>query len=346
MKLKLTVLMLSAMLAAPAAGRCAALSAEGVNCASEDMQVLYYYLAPEPGKDLKERATKCHGSRTTLTMPGWLEAALPAMRERKVWKDPDGEQLSEAQLWQTAFSILYELAATTQKTLPNQEGGAAVPLSVLEAQYNDMRLRFIMSVDRIARAGLESSFDGRGTAMLYTMNGVMERLDGMTGAIEKPDRDTFDRNAGGALKLTRDLFSQVFEAPRAAPAGKYKPEYTPEARILPGYRGVSLKVAGSQAMFMESGERAEVLLTFDTVMGSGSKEKVPATILQNVLIVKVFRPASPSGSGVVQLLCNPNEAQYAALSFAQANNMIIVRRAAGDTELRPMEIASLRKLFK
>jgi len=142
------------------------------------------------------------------------------------------------------------------------------------------------------------------------------------------------------------LFAQVFEAPRAAPAGKFKLIYTPEARILPGYRGVSLKVAGSQALFLESGERADVLVTFDAVMGSGSKEKVTATILQNVVVVKVFRPASPSDSGVVQLLCNPNEAQYAALSFAQANNIIIARRAAGDTELRPMEIASLRKLFK
>lgn len=346
MKLKITMLMLSALLAAPAAGRCAALSAEEVNCASEDMQVLYYYLAPEPGQEVKERATKCHGSGTTLKMPGWLEAALPAMRERKVWKDPDGEELTEAQLWQTAFSILYELAATTQKTLPNPEGGAAVPLSVLEAQYNDMRLRFIMSVDRIARAGLEGSFGGRGTAMLYTMNEVMERLDGMTGAIAKPDRETFDRNAGGALKLGRDVFAQVFEAPRAAPAGKFKLKYTPEARILPGYRGLSLKVAGSQATFLESGERADVLVTFDAVMGSGEKEKVTATILQNVVIVKVFRPASPSEPGVVQLLCNPNEAQYAALSFAQANNIIIVRRAAGDNEMRPMEIASLRKLFK
>ncbi len=346
MKLKINFLLLSVILAAPAAGYCAAPSVEEVNCASEDMQVLYYYLAPEPGQAVKERPTKCHGAQAALKMPGWLEKSLPAMRERKVWKDPEEGELSEAQLWQTAFSILYELAATTQKTLPNSAGGAALAPAVLETQYNDMRLRYIMSVDRITRAGLEGSFGGRGTALLSTMNAVMERLDGLTGAIAKGDKEAFNTNAGGALKLSREIFAQMFEAPRAAAAGKFKPKYSPEARILPGYRGVSLKVSGSQAVFLESGDRADMLVTFDAIMGSGDKEKVTATILQNVVVVKVFKPASPAESGVVQLLCNPNEAQYAALSLAQANNIVLVRRAAGDFEMRPMEIASFRKLFK
>ena len=68
--------------------------------------------------------------------------------------------------------------------------------------------------------------------------------------------------------------------------------------------------------------------------------------LQNVVVIKVHKPDTPAGTGVVQLLCNPNEAQYAALSLAQANNIVIARRAPGDTEMRPMEIASFRSLFK
>ena len=73
MKLKITILILSAMLAAPAAGYCAALSMEEAACAAEDMQLLYYYLAPEPGNAVKERATKCHGAQATLKMPDWLK---------------------------------------------------------------------------------------------------------------------------------------------------------------------------------------------------------------------------------------------------------------------------------
>ncbi|MDO8804845.1 MAG: hypothetical protein Q7R35_10460 [Elusimicrobiota bacterium] len=341
MKLKITILILSAMLAAPAAGYCASLSMEEVACASEDMQLLYYYLAPEPGQTVKERPTKCHGAQTTLKMPDWLEKDLPAMRERKVWKDPEEGDLSEAQVWQTAFSILYELAATTQKTLPNEQGGAAVPISKLDVNFDDIRLRLIMSVDRLTRADISNSFSGRGAALLSTMNMGMKYIDALTDAIAKDDKEGFYENAGELSKLSRDLFAQMFEAPRAVTF-----KYMPKARMFPGYRGVSLKVSGSQVMFLESGERVDMLVTFDALMGSGAKEKVTATILQNVLVVKVFRPASPSEPGVVQLLCNPNEAQYAALSFAQASNIVIVRRAAGDLEMRPMEIASFRKLFK
>jgi hypothetical protein len=350
----MNVLILAAMLAAAAPGYGAPQLADHgvsqfaheVDCASEDMQVLYYYLAPDPDKDIKERATLCHGAQVRLKMPEWLETELPAMREKKVWTDPEEGKLSEAELWQTSFSILYELAATTHKTLPPADGGPGVAPALLEAQYNDMRLRFILSLDRIARSGLEGSFGGRGTALLTAMNSVVERLDGITAAIAKKDDAAFNKSAAGAIALSRDVFAQFFKAPNSALAGKFKPAYTPEARVLPGYRGVSLKVSGSQVMFLESGDRADMLVTFEAVMNSGTKEKVTATILQNVVVVKVHRPDTAAGTGVVQLLCNPNEAQYAALSLGQGSAITLVRRAPGDTEMRPMEIASLRKLFK
>ena len=324
----------------------AALVPEAVNCAAEDMQVFYYYLAPEPGQNVKERATQCHGAQTTLKMPDWLESTLPAMREKKVWEDPEEGKLSEAELWQTAVSIMYEFAWKTKKTLPIADGGSGVPVSELESDYNDIRLRLIMAMDRIVRSGLETSFGGRGNALLTTLNLVMEQMDGLTGAIAKDDKEGFDKSSGEALKLSRGLFAQMFEAAPAAPAGKFVFKYTPEARILPGYRGVSLRVPGSQVMFLNSGDRADMLVTFEAILGSGAKEKVTATILQNVVVLKVDKPETADAAGVVQLLCNPNEAQYAALSLAQSKSINLIRRAPGDVELRPMEIASFRKLFK
>jgi hypothetical protein len=89
-----------------------------------------------------------------------------------------------------------------------------------------------------------------------------------------------------------------------------------------------------------------MLVTFEAVMSGDVREKVTATILQNVLVTGVHKPASAAAQGVVQLLCNPNEAQYAALSLAQGSNIVLARRAAGDLEMRPMEIASFRKLMK
>lgn len=343
MKLKTMLIALAALLAAPGAAFSAGLPAQEVNCAAEEMQLLYYYLAPDPGASVKERPTRCQPGKASVKMPAWIEKELPGMRERLVWTDPEEGKLSEAALWQTSVSILYELAETTRKTLPPAQGGAGLKPGELETAYQDMRIRFMMSADRITRTGLEKSLGGRGGSALSALNSIMEKLDQLTAALSSGDMAGFEKGAAGAMKLSRGLFAQFFGAPAAGAAGVI---YKPEARTLPGYRGVSLKVSGSQAMFLKAGDRADMLVTFEAIMGAGTKEKVTATILQNVVVLKVHKPAASSEPGVVQLLCNPNEAQYAALSLAQGSNITITRRAEGDLELRPMEIASFRKLIK
>lgn len=317
------------------------------NCAAEDMQLLYYYLSPDPGPNVKSRPTACHGAKRVLTLPEWLEKSLPAMNTRLVWEDPEEGKLSEAQLWQTSFSILYELASKTRKTFPEADlyGDRADPYS-LEADYSDIRLRFIMSLDRLTRTGLEKSFEGRGTGMLSDMNGVVEKLDALTAALAKKDTERFRKEAGAALKLSRSVFARLF-APAGAGAGaRFTPKYTPEARILPGYRGVTVPVSGPQTLFLQKGDRVDFLVTFDAIMTNDVKEKITATILQNVVVLNVHRPAAPEGEGYVQLLVNPNEAQYASLSIPQSAALHITRRAPGDMQLAPMEVASFRKLMK
>ena len=97
------------------------------------------------------------------------------------------------------------------------------------------------------------------------------------------------------------------------------------------------------------GDRVDVLVTFDAKMVDKDKkerkEKITASILQNVVVINVSKPAKLDEPGVVELLLNPNEAQYAALSTSQGIVSITVR-APGDTELHPMEMASFRKLIK
>lgn len=348
MKIMIRLLILVPLLTAGAARAYAgpALNGTEVDCAAEEMQVFYYYLNPVVDGSLEEFKSKCGGSRETIRMPDWLQKAKPAMLERKAWKDPEEGELSEAALWQSPVSILYEFASAAKKTLPAAEGKPErLPLD-MEGDFGDMRLRFIFSADRLARAKLEDSFEGRGRGMLSTMNMVMERLDKITAALAEGDNDGFNKNAGETLKLSRGLFAQLFEAPRGGNDYKFGPKYAPKAFITPGYRGVSLPVPGHQTLFLESGDRIDVLVTFEALMGSGSKETVTATMLQNVVVLKVTRPNSAGGAGVVQLLCNPNEAQYAALSLAQGKAINLIRRAPGDLALRPMEIASLRKLVK
>ena len=322
--------LLTAAFAAPAAAAAAA------DCAAQDMQLFYYYLNADRDAKLKAYPTDCHPGKASVQLPDWLDKALPAMLERKVWKSPADGELSEAEVWQTPVSILYEFCARAPR--------AGSPLD-LEADLSDLRLRFNMSVDRVARAKLEGSFEGRGGAMLASLDGLAKTFDELAGAAAKGDSKAYDAKAGELMKRSRGLFSLLFEPPAKAADKKPAARYTPEARLLPGYRGVSLPLAGSQALFVEKGDRVDMLVTFEAIMTNNSKEKITATILQNVLVTAVLKPAGGE-PGVVQLLCNPNEAQYAALSLAQASNINLTRRAPGDLELRPMEVASFGKLIK
>jgi hypothetical protein len=115
--------------------------------------------------------------------------------------------------------------------------------------------------------------------------------------------------------------------------------------LYEGYRGTSLPVPGHQLAFVKKGDHVDVLVTFEAKMTDNHMEKVTATIIQNVLVVDVLKPAKPDERGTIQVLLNPNEAQYAALSENEGEVYITVR-AAGDREMHPMEMASFRKLFR
>lgn len=115
--------------------------------------------------------------------------------------------------------------------------------------------------------------------------------------------------------------------------------------LYEGYRAISLPMAGYKIAFLEKGQRADLLVTFDAVMKDKKKEKVTATIMQNVVVVNVVKPAKLEETGAVELLLNPNETQYAALSQYQGE-LSISRRAEGDTSMAAMEMASLSKLFR
>ena len=128
-----------------------------------------------------------------------------------------------------------------------------------------------------------------------------------------------------------------------------KVEAAPPYGLVKGYRGTTLPVGGDQVLYVKNGDRVDVLVTFDAkTQDKGKqerKEKITATILQNVVVLNVRRPEKVDDLGALELLLNPVEAQYAALSIAQGS-IHIVLRAVGDVELHPMEMASFRKLIQ
>jgi Flp pilus assembly protein CpaB len=143
------------------------------------------------------------------------------------------------------------------------------------------------------------------------------------------------------------------------------PESGLSVKIPPGYRGAILPIDNEMKLLIKPGDRVDVMVTFDALMNDGRKEKVTATILQNVLIIAVGsnlgqgmnakqfktlgaaeeKTAAFSEKASVSLALNPNEAQYLALAMKQGDTTVIMR-GLGDMEMHPMEMASFRKLFR
>lgn len=112
-------------------------------------------------------------------------------------------------------------------------------------------------------------------------------------------------------------------------------------KVPPGYRATVVQADKAEFLFIKPGDRLDMLVTFDAQMKDNSKEKVTASILQNVLVLDTV---CKDGIHAVVLALNPNEAQYAMLSYAYQLHFTI--RGKGDTELHPMEIASFKRLIK
>lgn len=142
-------------------------------------------------------------------------------------------------------------------------------------------------------------------------------------------------------------FVAAFAVSIRAQDGKKSDEKAPVRKggLAVGYRAISLSMSGSQLAFLSKGDRVDVVVTFEAKMKEDVKEKVTATILQNVVVLGLRQPAKLDETGVVELEVNPNEGQYAALSVQQGTIQLL-RRPEGDTEMHPMEMASFRKLFR
>jgi len=84
------------------------------------------------------------------------------------------------------------------------------------------------------------------------------------------------------------------------------------------------------------GSRVDVIAVF-YAPNSDANEKVAATLLQNVMVTAVK-------DNDVTLFLSPNEAQYLFLALGQGEVNLAVR-PDGDNAIKPMEMATFRKLF-
>ena len=142
------------------------------------------------------------------------------------------------------------------------------------------------------------------------------------------------------------------------------PEAGLSVKVPPGYRGCVMPMDNAPMRLIKPGDRVDVLVTFDAVMGDNRKEKVTVTMLQNVLVLgvgtnlgqgmssiqakakdsQVSADQAISDKGIMSLALNPEEAQYLALAMQQGAVSVIVR-GLGDVERHPMPISSFKKLM-
>lgn len=135
-------------------------------------------------------------------------------------------------------------------------------------------------------------------------------------------------------------------------------------RVPPGYRAAVLPVDAELKTLIKPGDRVDVLVTMDAFMTDGRREKVTATILQNILVISVGgnlgqgmnagqakafdareeKLSAFSEKATIGLALNPEEFQYLALSQKQGETTVGVR-APGDHEIHVIQAASMTRLF-
>lgn len=214
-----------------------------VSCAVTKMQLFYYYLAPERDAKLQDYPIKCKGATVNVKMPKWIETSVPAMLSNKVWRDPEEGEISEAALWQTPVSIIYEFLELTKKTFPREEMGAEISPGLLVKEYADIRIRFQMSLDRLYRAKRFDSMNGRGRTLLGIFNLMLREMESISDAISSADQKRYAEAITAIAVMGQDSFSVLFRAPRA---------YSPPAVISKSQQAVytAATVLGIMLVFL------------------------------------------------------------------------------------------------
>jgi len=183
------------------------------------------------------------------------------------------------------------------------------------------------------------------------------------------EQDAYEVRTTSDIKLITNLVTEI-RIPKGNQVTQsalvsLSPEAGLSVKVPPGYRGCQIDVESGLLQLIKPGDRIDILVTFEAMLKDGKKERVTATILQNVLVLGVGNDLGQGMSGDqaktkekaesaasqfsdktgISVALNPNEAQYLALAGENGKVSVIVR-GLGDVELHPMELASFKKLIK
>jgi len=198
------------------------------NGAEARVQVFYHYFK-------KDRDP-------SVPVPAWIDQTLDAMLAHPVWRDADEGILNEAQLWQAPLSELYEFFELTRKTfLPSDGGQLAVPTTLIR-DYEDNRMRFLLSLDRLYRAHLGNSLGGRGRAVMADFDLILKEMDSLVDGLTSGNVQRYRQAVLAVATLSQSGYDIMHEPPRG-----YAPEQTRNRSAAPAT--ILLQMLGIMAIF-------------------------------------------------------------------------------------------------
>lgn len=230
---------------------------EEIKCASTKTQLFYFYLTPNRADNIKDFSFKCKGQDVRYIMPSWIDTILTQMIATKVWRDPEEGEVSEADLWRTSISIVYEFLEVTKKTFPPEQGGPGIQPALLVKEYADVKIRFQMSLDRLYRARLGKSFDGRGRTILAIYTLILKEMEAILESIATSDPKKYNAAVVAISVFAQDAFSVILK-----PSRNYVPPTPPDKFKLMlwkifGIFGIVLIFAAVILFFVMNEERTQ-----------------------------------------------------------------------------------------
>jgi tight adherence protein B len=205
--------------------------------AATKMQYFYHMLRPEGTIGVCEQ-----GKSWCACKPPWLDAELPDMFKKPVWQDPNEGVLNEAAIWQGPVAVLYEFFTILQKTYPADDGGNGVSPTQLLRDFADNSTRYTMSVDRLKRARLGGSMDGRGRAILADLDLIASEYQSLMDGLIRSDISEFRTSALSIAELCHMLYREIYRKPRGGTAPKEASTFS----IMP----LLMSAAGVFVLFM------------------------------------------------------------------------------------------------
>jgi len=117
-----------------------------------------------------------------------------------------------------------------------------------------------------------------------------------------------------------------------------------ESRMRESYPALSVSIASDKVLFVQPGDRIDVLATIDARRPKSSKTiGVTQTLLQNILVLDNRKLEFLPGRNILLIAMNYDEVQYAALAWDTAEIQILSRDKA-DRDTYPIQPATLDKL--